>query len=107
MDEILEALLDLILDVAVDVGADQRMPKWLRTVACGIAAVFFWGALVIALLVCVPILQESPLIGGLLLLAIGAIFAGAAFACFRKWRKRRQEKELEPLEREWQSEKDA
>ena len=106
MDDILgfvfEMIMEIIGNIIEGIAGDKSKPKWLRYLANGLIGLFLIG-IAVCLVWAGVVLWSNSQTGGIIYFAVILLLALLlTFFHIRRRRKARKNKELEPLEQEWQ-----
>ena len=102
MDDILEFVFELVMEIALGIAEDTSKPKWLRYLAGGLMGIGVAAILGFFVWVGIHVWTASQT-GGIIYFAVLLLIALLLTVfLLRKRRKARKNKELEPLELEWQ-----
>ncbi len=83
VDFLFEFVFDVLLEIGVEASKSRRLPKWLRYLLIAVIALFLMAVVGMVVIAGVLMMQESMVIGLLLILA-GIFLLGACIVLLRK-----------------------
>ncbi len=89
MDILFEFLLELLLEGSVEAATSPRLPKWVRYPLIFLVFAFIFGVCALLVVAGVAAMRESTFIGVFLIVLGIALFFGAGYGLWKKYRQKR------------------